>query len=126
MKTPAWVAVTALVVVAGCASGEPIEAPASVSSFASTPTETTSATPLPVLPPPPPPPPPQPEPEPPPEPEPASECDANYKGACVPIASDVDCEGGSGNGPEYVQGPVYIVGEDIYGLDNNGDKRGCE
>ncbi len=123
MKTPAWVAVTALVVVAGCTSGEPIEAPASVSSFASTPPETTSATPLPpVLPLPLPPP----TPPPPLEPEPASECDANYKGACVPIASDVDCEGGSGNGPEYVQGPVYIVGEDIYGLDNNGDKRGCE
>lgn len=33
-------------------------------------------------------------------------CDPNYSGACVPIASDVDCEGGSGNGPAYVKGPV--------------------
>ena len=45
-----------------------------------------------------------------PEPEPKSErkssgCDSNYDG-CVPIASDVDCEGGSGNGPAYVSGPV--------------------
>jgi hypothetical protein len=55
-----------------------------------------------------------------------SSCDSNYSGACVPIASDVDCEGGSGNGPEYVPGPVYVVGDDIYGLDNNNDGVGCE
>lgn len=54
------------------------------------------------------------------------ECDSNYSGACVPIASDVDCEGGGGNGPEYVSGPVYVVGDDIYGLDNNNDGVGCE
>lgn len=35
-----------------------------------------------------------------------SNCDSNYSGACVPIASDVDCTGGSGNGPAYVSGPV--------------------
>ena len=55
-----------------------------------------------------------------------SDCDSNYEGPCVPIASDVDCEGGSGNGPEYVSGPVYVVGDDIYGLDNNNDGVGCE
>lgn len=53
-------------------------------------------------------------------------CDPNYTGACVPIASDVDCAGGSGNGPAYVQGPVQVVGRDIYGLDSNGDGIGCE
>jgi hypothetical protein len=53
-------------------------------------------------------------------------CDPNYTGACVPIASDVDCAGGSGNGPAYVQGPVYVVGSDIYGLDSDGDGVGCE
>lgn len=53
-------------------------------------------------------------------------CDSNYSGACVPVASDVDCTGGSGNGPAYVQGPVTVVGDDIYGLDNNGDGVGCE
>ena len=31
----------------------------------------------------------------------SSKCDPNYSG-CVPIASDVDCAGGSGNGPAYV------------------------
>jgi len=54
------------------------------------------------------------------------QCDPNYTGACVPIASDVDCAGGSGNGPAYVQGPVYVVGNDIYDLDSDGDGVGCE
>lgn len=50
-----------------------------------------------------------------------SSCDPNYSGACVPIASDVDCAGGSGNGPAHVSGPVYVIGTDIYGLDRDGD-----
>ncbi|WP_295034380.1 G5 domain-containing protein [uncultured Microbacterium sp.] len=58
--------------------------------------------------------------------EPAGQCDPNYADACVPIASDVDCAGGSGNGPAYVQGPVRVVGTDIYRLDSNGDGIGCE
>lgn len=52
-------------------------------------------------------------------------CDPNYSG-CVPIASDVDCAGGSGNGPAYVQGPVRVIGNDIYDLDADGDGWGCE
>ncbi|RPF20580.1 G5 domain-containing protein [Myceligenerans xiligouense] len=66
-------------------------------------------------------PPPLPEPA---EPEP-SNCDPNYSG-CVPIASDVDCAGGSGDGPEYVNGPVRVTGSDIYGLDADGNGVGCE
>jgi len=58
---------------------------------------------------------------------PLPECDPNYEGDCVPIASDVDCAGGSGNGPAYVRGPVYVVGSDIYDLDgNDNDGIGCE
>jgi hypothetical protein len=53
-------------------------------------------------------------------------CDPNYAGACVPIASDVDCAGGSGNGPAYVKGPVTVIGSDIYGLDRDKDGIGCE
>ncbi|MFI5736263.1 G5 domain-containing protein [Kribbella sp. NPDC051587] len=52
-------------------------------------------------------------------------CDPNYSG-CVPIASDVDCSGGSGNGPEYVDGPVTVTGSDIYRLDADHDGIGCE
>ena len=55
----------------------------------------------------------------------SSECDSNYSG-CVPVASDVDCAGGSGNGPAYVQGPVKVIGIDIYELDRNGTGIGCE
>jgi hypothetical protein len=55
----------------------------------------------------------------------ASGCDPNYTG-CVPIASDVDCAGGSGNGPAYVEGPVEVIGVDIYGLDADNDGIGCE
>ncbi|MEJ2577705.1 MAG: hypothetical protein P8Z68_01250 [Kineosporiaceae bacterium] len=62
----------------------------------------------------------------PPEPEPEPSCDPNYTGACVPIASDVDCLGGGGNGPAYVQGPVIVVGKDIYRLDGDHDGIGCE
>ncbi|GAA2533450.1 hypothetical protein GCM10010201_36090 [Pilimelia columellifera subsp. columellifera] len=53
-------------------------------------------------------------------------CDPNYSGACVPIASDVDCAGGSGNGPAYVSGPVKVTGNDIYDLDRDGDGYGCD
>lgn len=56
----------------------------------------------------------------------ARQCDPNYSGACVPIAGDVDCAGGSGNGPAYVRGPVRIVGSDIYDLDRDGDGTACE
>ena len=56
----------------------------------------------------------------------AQSCDPNYSGACVPIAPDVDCAGGSGNGPAYVRGPVRVVGVDIYGLDRDKDGIGCE
>ena len=54
------------------------------------------------------------------------QCDPNYAGACVPIASDVDCLPGSGNGPAYVRGPVRVIGNDIYDLDRDGDGIGCD
>jgi hypothetical protein len=55
----------------------------------------------------------------------AGKCDPNYTG-CVPIAADVDCAGGSGDGPAYVQGPIHVIGNDIYGLDRDGDGIACE
>jgi hypothetical protein len=54
-------------------------------------------------------------------------CDPSYAGECLdPNASDYDCAGGSGNGPEYVYGTVQVVGDDHYGLDGDGDGAGCE
>jgi hypothetical protein len=44
----------------------------------------------------------------------------------VPNASDVDCAGGSGDGPRYVQGPVKVTGTDVYDLDADGDGWGCD
>lgn len=58
-------------------------------------------------------------------PAPTRSCDPNY-GGCVPIAYDVDCAGGSGDGPKYVQGPVKVIGSDIYDLDADGDGWGCD
>ncbi|SEH74474.1 hypothetical protein SAMN04489835_3564 [Mycolicibacterium rutilum] len=55
----------------------------------------------------------------------SSDCDSNYSG-CVPVASDVDCAGGSGNGPEYVAGPITVLGDDIYELDRDGDGTACD
>lgn len=55
----------------------------------------------------------------------ASKCDSNYSG-CVPIASDVDCKPGSGNGPKYFTGPAKVLGKDIYGLDRDKDGVACE
>ena len=43
----------------------------------------------------------------------------------LPPASDYDCAGGSGNGPEYT-GFVTVTGSDPYGLDTDGDGVGCE
>ena len=63
---------------------------------------------------------------PPPVAAPPLSCDPNYAGQCVPISSDVDCEGGSGNGPAYTRGPVTVVGSDIYDLDRDGDGIACD
>jgi hypothetical protein len=81
------------------------------------PTTATTAAPTTTAPPPPPPPPTT--------AAPASNCTPGYD-PCVPQASDVDCAGGSGNGPEYVSGPVRVTGSDPYGLDADGDGLGCE
>lgn len=53
-------------------------------------------------------------------------CDPNYSGACVPVASDVDCAGGSGNGPAYLSGSARVVGSDIYDLDRDNNGIACD
>lgn len=54
----------------------------------------------------------------------SSNCTAGYS-PCLPPASDYDCSGGSGDGPEYT-GYVTVTGSDPYGLDSDGDGAGCE
>ncbi|MFP5316691.1 MAG: hypothetical protein ACLGI2_00150 [Acidimicrobiia bacterium] len=45
----------------------------------------------------------------------------------MPFASDVDCAGGSGNGPAYVSTKnLRVVGPDEYGLDSDNDGLACE
>jgi hypothetical protein len=68
---------------------------------------------------------PKPKPKPAPPPKPVSTCDPNYTG-CVPIASDVDCAGGSGNGPAFLHGTVEVTGTDVYKLDRDRDGTACE
>lgn len=45
---------------------------------------------------------------------------------CLPPAPDYDCAGGSGDGPEYAQGPIEVTGSDPYELDSEGDGIACE
>jgi hypothetical protein len=61
---------------------------------------------------------------PPPRPPPSRDCQGYSP--CLTPGPDVDCRGGSGDGPRYVDGPVYVRGDDPYGLDGNGDGVGCE
>jgi hypothetical protein len=56
---------------------------------------------------------------------PGSGCTPGYR-PCIAPGPDVDCEGGSGNGPRYVPGPVTVTGDDPYGLDADHDGTGCE
>jgi hypothetical protein len=54
------------------------------------------------------------------------DCDPSYDGACLDAsASDYDCEGGTGDGPEYT-GTVTVIGDDHFGLDRDGDGVACE
>jgi hypothetical protein len=56
----------------------------------------------------------------------SDECDPNYEGACLdPNSPDYDCEGGSGDGPDYT-GAVTVVGDDPFDLDRDGDGVACE
>lgn len=57
----------------------------------------------------------------------AEACDPNYVGACLHEGiGDYDCAGGSGDGPNYVAGPIEVVGVDEFGLDSDGDGIACE
>jgi hypothetical protein len=55
----------------------------------------------------------------------SSDCTPGYS-PCIPPGPDVDCAGGSGDGPRYVSGPISVTGSDPYGLDGDNDGVGCE
>jgi hypothetical protein len=58
---------------------------------------------------------------------PERDCDPSYPDVCLdPDAADYDCAGGSGNGPEYVDGPLRVRPPDPFDLDREGDGWGCE
>jgi len=64
-----------------------------------------------------------------PTPRPASggSCHPSYRGVCLKQGiGDYDCSSGTGNGPNYVRGPVDVVGPDEFDLDRDGDGVGCE
>ncbi|MDA0365310.1 MAG: thermonuclease family protein [Chloroflexi bacterium] len=54
-------------------------------------------------------------------------CDASYPDVCIPVgAADYDCAGGSGNGPNYISGPIRVLPPDPHRLDRDHDGWGCE
>jgi micrococcal nuclease len=58
---------------------------------------------------------------------PVTNCHPSYEGVCLQMGiGDYDCLGGTGNGPNYVQGPVHVVGYDEFDLDRDNDGIGCE
>jgi PASTA domain len=74
-----------------------------------------------------PPPPPSTAPPAPPPTAPARNCHPSYEGDCLKVGiGDYDCAGGSGNGPNYAQGTVRVVGPDEFDLDRDDDGLGCE
>jgi hypothetical protein len=59
-------------------------------------------------------------------PSPSPICVPGYS-PCITPGPDVDCAGGEGDGPRFVEGPVTVTGSDPYGLDGyDNDGVGCE
>jgi hypothetical protein len=58
---------------------------------------------------------------------PSGNCDPSYPGSCLHDGiGDYDCAGGTGNGPNYVSGPIQVRPPDPFDLDRDGDGVGCE
>ncbi len=58
---------------------------------------------------------------------PVRNCDPAYPDVCLHDGiGDYDCAGGSGDGPNYVDGPIRVLPADPFGLDRDGDGIGCE
>lgn len=74
--------------------------------------------------------PPKPKPTPKPTPSKAAQpdnCHSSYPDLCVKTGvGDYDCEGGTGNGPNYVRGPFRVSQPDPFRLDADKNGIGCE
>jgi hypothetical protein len=58
---------------------------------------------------------------------PPANCDPAYPDNCLHDGiGDYDCAGGSGKGPNYVDGPIRVLSPDPFGLDSDHDGVGCE
>ncbi|WP_239336800.1 hypothetical protein [Frankia sp. CiP3] len=58
---------------------------------------------------------------------PARNCDPAYPDVCLQDGiGDYDCAGGSGDGPNYVRGPLRVLAPDPFRLDGDHDGTGCE
>ena len=54
-------------------------------------------------------------------------CEPSYPDVCIPIGSaDYDCQGGRGDGPNYIRGPIRVLPPDPHRLDADRDGIGCE
>jgi micrococcal nuclease len=54
-------------------------------------------------------------------------CNPSYPDVCLKDGiGDWDCAGGSGNGPNYISGPIRVLPPDPFDLDRDGDGWGCE
>jgi beta-lactamase superfamily II metal-dependent hydrolase len=57
----------------------------------------------------------------------ADDCEPSYPSVCIPIGhADYDCAQGSGNGPNFIEGPFPVQPPDTHRLDPDGDGTGCE
>ena len=56
----------------------------------------------------------------------SASCEPGYSDCLDPTSSDYDCASGSGDGPDYVSGPIAVTGSDRFGLDSDGDGVACE
>lgn len=58
---------------------------------------------------------------------PRSDCEPSYPSVCLHQGiGDYDCSSGTGDGPNYVQGPLEVRAPDPFRLDANHDGVGCE
>lgn len=58
---------------------------------------------------------------------PSGNCNSSYPDVCLQDGiGDYDCAGGSGNGPNYIEGPLRVLPPDPFDLDRDKDGIGCE